>query len=136
MLIRNSVLLATEKQVKKADNLGLTWKDLFSKSENLTNEITHKFSPFPIDLTPQKETLEKQFAYLFELAEKTDKSFSGAVKAQEVKQKKGLENLEKRLLKAQKENFRISCSELLICNANCSRTTAFKSVRPIFLNFI
>lgn len=105
LLIRNSVLLATEKQVKKADNLNLSWKDLFSKSENLINDITYKLSPFPIDLTPQKEALEKQFKYLFELAEKTDKSFSGAVKAQEVKQKKGLENLEKRLLKAQKRKL-------------------------------
>ncbi|GAA4139228.1 bacillithiol biosynthesis cysteine-adding enzyme BshC [Flavobacterium chungbukense] len=105
LLVRNSVLLATEKQAKKADNLSLSWKDLFSKSENLINEITHKLSPFPIDLTVQKEALEQQFNYLFELAEKTDKSFSGAVKAQEVKQKKGLENLEKRLLKAQKRKL-------------------------------
>ncbi|WET01578.1 bacillithiol biosynthesis cysteine-adding enzyme BshC [Flavobacterium sp. YJ01] len=105
LLVRNSVLLATEKQAKKADNLNLSWKDLFSKSENLINEITHKLSPFPIDLTEQKEALEKQFNYLFELAQKTDKSFSGAVKAQEIKQKKGLENLEKRLLKAQKRKL-------------------------------
>jgi len=105
LLVRNSVLLATEKQAKKADNLNLSWKDLFSKSEVLINTITRKLSPFPIDLTEQKEALEKQFNYLFELAEKTDKSFSGAVKAQEVKQKKGLENLEKRLLKAQKRKL-------------------------------
>ena len=32
--------------------------------------------------------------------------FLGAVKAQEVKQKKGLENLEKRLLKAQKRKLK------------------------------
>jgi len=41
-----------------------------------------------------------------ELAEKTDESFLGAVKAQEVKQLKGLENLEKRLLKAQKRKLK------------------------------
>ncbi|MFD1602724.1 bacillithiol biosynthesis cysteine-adding enzyme BshC [Flavobacterium artemisiae] len=105
LLIRNSVLLATEKQAKKADNLNLSWKDLFNKPENLINAITHKLSPFPIDLTVQKEALENQFKYLFELAEQTDKSFSGAVKAQEVKQKKGLDNLEKRLLKAQKRKL-------------------------------
>ncbi|MBE8727022.1 bacillithiol biosynthesis cysteine-adding enzyme BshC [Flavobacterium hungaricum] len=105
LLVRNSVLLATEKQAKKADQLNLNWKDLFSRPDNLINTITHKLSPFPIDLTAQKEALEKQFSYLFELAEQTDKSFSGAVKAQEVKQKKGLENLEKRLLKAQKRKL-------------------------------
>lgn len=105
LLVRNSVLINTEKQVKKADHLGLSWADLFTKPEDLVNKITHKLSAFPIDLTPQKETLEKQFEYLYQLAQQTDKSFSGAVKAQEVKQKKGLENLEKRLLKAQKRKL-------------------------------
>jgi len=105
LLVRNSVLLNTEKQAKKADNLGLRWADLFTKPDDLVNTITHKLSAFPIDLTSQKKTLEKQFEYLYELAEQTDKSFSGAVKAQEVKQKKGLQNLEKRLLKAQKRKL-------------------------------
>ncbi|KAF2332536.1 bacillithiol biosynthesis cysteine-adding enzyme BshC [Flavobacterium daemonense] len=105
LLVRNSVLLSTEKQAKKADNLGLTWKDLFTKQENLVNAITHKISAFPINLTPQKEQLKGQFEYLYNLANQTDKSFSGAVKAQEAKQTKGLENLEKRLLKAQKRKL-------------------------------
>ncbi|WP_264524978.1 bacillithiol biosynthesis cysteine-adding enzyme BshC [Flavobacterium sp. N502536] len=105
LLVRNSVLLSTEKQAKKADQLGLQWKDLFTKPADLVNAVTHKLSAFPIDLTPQKETLVKQFEYLYELAQQTDKSFSGAVKAQEVKQKKGLDNLEKRLLKAQKRKL-------------------------------
>lgn len=105
LLVRNSVLLTTEKQVKKADNLNLSWKDLFTKQKNLVNAITHKISPFPIDLTAQKDILKSQFEYLYNLADQTDKSFSGAVKAQEVKQTKGLENLEKRLLKAQKRKL-------------------------------
>tara|TARA_R110000868_G_scaffold6729_1_gene37600 strand:+ start:3776 stop:5365 length:1590 start_codon:yes stop_codon:yes gene_type:complete len=105
LLVRNSVLLATEKQIKKADKLELSWADLFSKQNNLIDKVTLKASPFPIDLTLQKEQLQKQFAGLFELAKQTDKSFVGAVKAQEVKQIKGLENLEKRLLKAQKRKY-------------------------------
>ena len=105
LLVRNSVLLATEKQARKADNLNLSWADLFTKPADLVNTITHKLSAFPIDLSVQKETLEQQFKYLYELADQTDKSFSGAVKAQEAKQKKGLENLEKRLLKAQKRKL-------------------------------
>ena len=105
LLVRNSVLLTTEKQLKKADQLNLSWKDLFTKQEKLVNTITHKISTFPIDLTPQKDILKTQFQYLYELADQTDKSFSGAVKAQEIKQTKGLENLEKRLLKAQKRKL-------------------------------
>jgi bacillithiol biosynthesis cysteine-adding enzyme BshC len=105
LLLRNSVLLATEKQNKKADKLNLTWSDLFSKQVSLINSITQKLSDFPIDFTEQKEVLRKQFETLLELANHTDKSFLGAVKAQEVKQTKGLSTLEKRLLVAQKRKF-------------------------------
>lgn len=106
LLLRNSVLLATEKQSKKADKLNLTWADLFLKQAALINRITQKLSDFPIDFTEQKEALKKQFERLWELTNHTDKSFLGAVKAQEVKQTKGLENLEKRLLVAQKRKFK------------------------------
>ena len=102
LLLRNSVLIATEKQIEKADKLGLTWADLFSKQHHLISNKTKALSNFEIDFTTQKEHLKKQFENLYEIAAKTDKSFIGAVKAQEVKQIKGLENLEKRLLKAEK----------------------------------
>jgi len=102
LLVRNSVLLSTEKQAKKADALGLSWKDLFCKQPELLNRKISGISEFPLSLLPQKLALQKQFTDLFALAERTDKSFSGAVKAQEAKQLKGLDHLEKRLLKAQK----------------------------------
>jgi bacillithiol biosynthesis cysteine-adding enzyme BshC len=105
LLLRNSVLLATEKQNKKAKKLNLSWSDLFSKKVTLINQETQKLSDFPIDFSNQKEALKKQFEVLHEIAFQTDKSFTGAVKAQEVKQIKGLENLEKRLLIAQKRKF-------------------------------
>jgi bacillithiol biosynthesis cysteine-adding enzyme BshC len=105
LLLRNSVLLATEKQAKKADKLNLSWKDLFSKQAELLNNKTRQLSEFPIDLSAMKEQLQKQFEKLYEIANRTDESFIGAVKAQETKQTKGLENLEKRLLKAQKRKL-------------------------------
>lgn len=105
LLLRNSVLLATEKQAKKADKLDLNWEDLFSKQANLVTTKTKELSDFPVDLTHLKNQLQKQFQELYDVANKTDESFLGAVKAQETKQIKGLENLEKRLLKAQKRKL-------------------------------
>jgi bacillithiol biosynthesis cysteine-adding enzyme BshC len=105
LLLRNSVLLVTEKQAKKADKLNLSWKDLFSEQAELLNNKTKQLSEFPIDLSAMKAQLQKQFESLYEIANHTDESFIGAVKAQEVKQIKGLENLEKRLLKAQKRKL-------------------------------
>lgn len=102
LLLRNSVLLATEKQAQKADKLGLSWQDLFSRQSELANGQIKKLSEFPIDLTPQRELIRQQFDHLLVIAQQTDPSFLGAVKAQQAKQLKGLDNLEKRLLKAQK----------------------------------
>jgi uncharacterized protein YllA (UPF0747 family) len=101
-LLRNSVLLATKKQTEKADKLELSWNDLFSNQRVLLDSKTKEFSEFAIDFSDQKEHLKKQFENLYTIANQTDKSFIGAVKAQEIKQLKGLDNLEKRLLKAEK----------------------------------
>lgn len=103
LLLRNSALVATEKQIRKADKLNLSWADLFLNQEKLIEKKTKEFSQFKIDFTEQKLHLSKQFLELTEIAKKTDKSFIGAVKAQEAKQIKGLDNLEKRLLKAEKK---------------------------------
>ncbi|MGB5379055.1 MAG: bacillithiol biosynthesis BshC, partial [Muriicola sp.] len=65
-----------------------------------------EISNIDIDLSPQRTHLKEQFKGLYELAEQTDESFLGAVKAQEVKQLKGLDVLEKRLLKAQKRKLK------------------------------
>ena len=105
LLVRNSVVIATEKQNKKADKLGLTWSDLFLKPTDLINKKIKQVSEIPIDLSDLKKQLQKQFEILFEITTQTDPSFLGAVKAQEAKQIKGLENLEKRLLKAQKKKY-------------------------------
>jgi len=102
LLLRNSVVIATEKQMKKADKLNLNWNDLFSKQNDLITSKTKDFSQFTIDFSEQKRILQQQFEKLNQIALQTDKSFMGAVKAQETKQIKGLENLEKRLLKAEK----------------------------------
>lgn len=104
LLLRNSVLLATQKQAEKLDKLGLSWADVFSKQQDLVNKKVQSFSEFKLDFTEQKEFLKKQFDTLNAMAAKTDPSFTGAVKAQETKQLKGLENLEKRLLKAEKRS--------------------------------
>ncbi|MBD0726431.1 bacillithiol biosynthesis cysteine-adding enzyme BshC [Flavobacterium sp. L1I52] len=112
LLVRNSVLLATEKQIKKADRLNLSWNDLFSKQNDLINEKTKVLSEFDIDLTLLKTQLQKQFSILNEITTKTDPSFAGAVKAQEIKQLKGLDKLEKRLLKAEKIKLKDTLSRI------------------------
>lgn len=105
LLLRNSVLLVTEKQERKLEKLALNFTDMFNKQEILVTQKTEEFSETTVDFQELKHILEKQFQTLRAQVLKTDKSFEGAVKAQERKQIKGLENLEKRLLKANKKYF-------------------------------
>ncbi len=105
LLLRNSAVLVTEKQVEKLTKMDLQVEDLFQKDFELEEQIVRQVSEIPIDLEDQKSHLKKQFEELYLLAEKTDPTFIGAVGAQERKQIKGLEHLEKRLIKAQKRKW-------------------------------
>lgn len=105
LLLRNSVLIKTKKQTLKLEKLNLTLQNLFLKQEDLVNKQVKILSKINIDFTAQKEHLNNQFKALYKFAEQTDKSFLGAVTAQEKKQINGLVNLEKRLLKAQKRKL-------------------------------
>ncbi len=101
-MLRDSVLVATRKQAQKADALGLSWSDLFLPTEDLRSVITRRLSALNLDFSAQKRFLAAQFDELEKLALSTDKSFGTAVAAQKAKQLKGLENLEKKLLRAEK----------------------------------
>ncbi len=106
LLMRNGALLVTEKQASKLDKLNLSWADMFTKQQALLNKRVQEFSEFKLDFSDLKVTLQNQFALMREMAAKTDITFTGAVKAQELKQIEGLANLEKRLLKAEKRHHR------------------------------
>ncbi len=99
---RSSVLLMSEKQVKKCKKLELSLQDLFLPKASFINKRVRQISDIDIDFTPQREVLQQQFDALKQLAQQTDASFLNAVNAQERKQLNGLNALEKRLLKAQR----------------------------------
>jgi len=106
LLLRNSALIETERQNQKRQKLDISQADLFLKQHELINRKVRKISNIDIDFSPQKEHLVQQFQNMYRLAEQTDRTFLNAVKAEEVKQLKGLDHLEKRLLKAQKRKLK------------------------------
>ena len=105
LLLRNSAVLQTAKEAGKTKRLGLGTADLFQKQTDLVNGYVRRISEVAIDFSQQRTHLTEQFKVLYKLAEQTDASFRGAVAAQEKKQLKGLDHLEKRLLKAQKRKL-------------------------------
>ncbi len=113
LLLRNSAIIVSEKQQRKRQELNLDFTDLFLPQNELVKQKTKQLSAIQIDFSSQKEFLKKQFEDLYKLANDTDKSFRGAVAAQEQKQINGLMHLEKRLLKAQKRKLKESLERIM-----------------------
>ena len=103
LLLRNSVQIVSEKQQKKLDKLSISLEELFLKQNDLLSKKVIENAEIQIDFDKKIKYLENQFSELKEIAKQTDVSFIGAVNAQERKQVKGLENLQKRLWRAEKK---------------------------------
>jgi uncharacterized protein YllA (UPF0747 family) len=96
------VQVISSKQQRKLDALNVSLEELFLKQDQLLAKKVIENSDIQFSFTDAKELLNQQFLALRRVANETDASFVGAVDAQERKQQKGLENLEHRLLRAEK----------------------------------
>ena len=103
LLNRNSAILISEKQSSFLKKNKLDVKDLLMEKNELEKKLVKTYSKIKFDFLPLENALNDQFSILRKIAEKTDKSFIGSLHAQEKKQIKGLQNLKKRLLKAEKK---------------------------------
>ncbi|MDA8572707.1 bacillithiol biosynthesis cysteine-adding enzyme BshC [Flavobacteriaceae bacterium] len=112
LLHRNSAIIVSKRLQEKLKKIHLTIEDLFLSSSELSAHIV-KTQSHLIDFSDQKKHLKQQFENLYSIAKQTDASFLGAVAAQEQKQLKGLSNLEKRLLKAEKRKHNAQIEKAL-----------------------
>ncbi|MDP3352397.1 MAG: bacillithiol biosynthesis cysteine-adding enzyme BshC [Flavobacteriaceae bacterium] len=112
LLHRNSALILTKKQQNQLKKLKLTFDDLWMPLPQLINKKVKEISEITIDFEKERKYLNSMFLNLETIASKTDKSFIGAVKAQQQKQLNGLNKLEKRLLKAEKRKHQEYINQL------------------------
>jgi uncharacterized protein YllA (UPF0747 family) len=131
LLHRNSALIVSVKQHKKLKKADVSFEDLFLSPEELATKIAKKQRSL-IDFSDQKKYLEHQFETLYTVAKQTDASFLGAVAAQEKKQMKGLSNLEKRLLKAEKRKYKLQIENAISLQSELFPTT---NLQERVLNF-
>jgi bacillithiol biosynthesis cysteine-adding enzyme BshC len=102
LLLRNSVQILSHKQVKQLQNLDISFEEMFLRQHLLIAKKIKEKSDIKFNFEDATELLTQQFLALRRVANETDSSFIGAVDAQQRKQLKGLNNLEKRLLRAEK----------------------------------
>ena len=116
LVLRNSMLIKTEKQTKKQQKLNLSNVDLFSNSLIITKKRVMNSSEIAPKIPALEDELKSIFDRLEELTNLTDSSFADMIQAQRTKQLKGFERIKKRLIHAevkQNENILNRIEELL-----------------------
>ena len=102
LILRNSVLLLPEKQYKKWTKKGFSKEEIFTEDALLWKKWIKENRPIDPEMSAAAAKLKEIFDEIDQIAALTDASMQGAARAQRAKQIKGLENLKKKLLKAEK----------------------------------
>jgi len=103
--LRNSAYILNSRISKKIKKTGIQTKYFVGSLDELIRKKLDCQSGSMINFDSLRLNLKKQFDELRQTSSKIDNSFIGALNAQEKKQNKGIDDLEKKLHKAEKKNY-------------------------------
>ena len=113
LMPRNFGLVVNKPSAKKIEKLGLSANDLFLDEISLKKNFVERNSQNTLSLSDESQDFTKVFEKILEKAVKVDKTLEGAVKGEQQKVLNALENLEKRLKKAEERNQEVEVNQLL-----------------------
>lgn len=105
LVLRNSFLIVENKWQEKLRKLDLVTTDLFQSENDLMNLIVSKNSKHSVSLNGNFEKAEELFEQIKNKAEAVDKTLSQHVAAIKARSLKTLQELEKKMLRAEKRKF-------------------------------
>ncbi len=136
MLIRrNSVLWLDKGMSKKIAKLNLSVQDILVETESLIKVFLKRISDEPLHLKPEKEQLEKMFDSIAERIKAIDPTLEATVKSEGARQIKSLENLEGRLIRAEKQRHDISVNQIRSIKDKLFFNNGLQERRDNFLSF-
>ena len=112
LILRNSFLIAEEKWKQKIDVLGLSPKDFFLSEHELMKLIVTKQSTNRFSLNGELKKVEDLYDEMTTLANNVDTTLYDHVAALKAKAIKRLQELEKKMLRAEKRKFEIEQNQL------------------------
>jgi bacillithiol synthase len=105
LLLRNSFLVAEEKWIQKTKELGLSLNDLFQPAFEIMHRIVEARSSNQFALNGELKKVEDLYNQIGLLAGSIDKTLNNHVAALKTKAIKRLQELEKKMLRAEKRKF-------------------------------
>ncbi|KOY85686.1 bacillithiol biosynthesis cysteine-adding enzyme BshC [bacterium 336/3] len=132
---RTFALMVQGNQQQKIEKLGLTIEDLFLDEISLKKYFVEKNSTNDFHLNQEMEEFKEVFKKIQQKAQQIDKSLEGAIAAEEQKTLKSLDNLEKRLQKAEERNQETQVTQVLGIKEKLFPNGALQERTDNFLNF-
>jgi bacillithiol biosynthesis cysteine-adding enzyme BshC len=105
LVLRNSAMIADEKIEAKLQRLNLTFAGIFGETETLKKKYVHLHTQNDLTLSNEWKAIISVFEGLKARAQKIDPTLAPSTEAVEVRLKKALDSLEKKLIRAEKRNF-------------------------------
>ena len=113
LMPRNFGMIINKSTAKRIEKLGLSAHDLFLDEIKLKKNFVERNSENSLSLVSESQEFATIFDKILEKAVKVDKTMEGAVKGEQQKVLNALENLEKRLKKAEERNQETEVNQLL-----------------------
>jgi bacillithiol synthase len=135
LMPRNFALYVTEINQKKAEKLGFTIEELFEEDTKLKKRFVAQTTTETLTLDDEKNSFEQLFNAILAKAAAIDKSLEGTVNAEKTKLLSSLENLEKRIQKAEERNYESEINQLLGLKNKLFPNGGLQERYDNFLNF-
>jgi bacillithiol synthase len=113
LMPRNFALIVNKATAKRMEKLGLSAEDLFLDEVSLKKNFVEKHSENSLSLSTEGLSFVQIFDEILAKAIKIDKTLEGAVKGEQQKLLNAVENLEKRIKKAEERNHETEVNQLL-----------------------
>ena len=135
LMPRNFALIVNQASQKRADKLGITIEELFDDELTLRRRFVEQNSENSLNLAFEIDEIADIFQRITQKALAIDATLKAAVEAEKTKMQNGLENLEKRLKKAEERNQETAVNQLLALKNKLFPGGGLQERKENFLNF-
>jgi bacillithiol biosynthesis cysteine-adding enzyme BshC len=105
MILRNSGLVIRKESAGKIAKMDLAPADIFKPTDAIKSDWVKKHSEHTLSLQEEWKELSAVFEKIKQRSAKIDNTLAPSTEAVQVRLKKALDNLEKKLIKAEKKNY-------------------------------
>lgn len=112
LLRRNSVLWLDKNTMQRVEKYGLTPLDLFGDTDLVVKQYLHKNASVNLNLQQEKAEITAIFDRIKALAHKIDTTLEATVAAENIKQSAVIDQLESRLLRAEKQKNEVVLNQI------------------------